>query len=294
MIDRRAILAVSVWLWAIWLFSPASAADTDTPSEETAQSATFTYHREVLANYELISEEGISDEHHDKMLRYLRWVEKYAEEHLGFAATGKITVIFTKERTFRDYTGANAHINGLFDGRIHLPTFLPEEQETLFKSVLLHEYTHAAARELSAGACPKWVEEGFTEYAESTLGPRENPTLGRYVAARGELPYTWDAIDNIFDNILTAEPVKVELAYAQSYAAVAGLYANYSKRQLRTFLEKIGRLHDVEKALDGAFGISYVGLTRLALRHSAPATITPKKHPKKRGAATLVSQPPKR
>jgi hypothetical protein len=79
-----------------------------------------------------------------------------------------IQVILYTEKQFRDITRAPEWSDGLYDGRIRIPTAGAGRAPALFDSVLTHELTHAMLASLAPRGLPAWLHEGLAQHFEGS------------------------------------------------------------------------------------------------------------------------------
>jgi len=103
--------------------------------------------------------------------------------------------------------------------------------------LLQHKLDETGARS------PRWLHEGLAKYATGDLPMEERQLLGR-TAADGELLSI-----NELEAAFSGSPQQVSLAYAQSYTLVDYLASLEGKAGLSGFLEELGIVGEVDRAL---------------------------------------------
>ncbi len=132
--------------------------------------------------------------------------------------------------------------------------------------LVAHEILHILLRHKLAetGAfAPRWLHEGLAKYATGDLPMEERQLLGQ-AAADGELLSI-----NELEAAFGGSPQQVSLAYAQSYTLVDYLASLEGKAGLSGFLEELGNVGEVERALIRAYQMPISELEQQWLRQIA-------------------------
>jgi len=175
-------------------------------------------------------------------------------------------VILTETNTFRQYSGTDAHVAGLFDGRIHLPVKESVNSEKELKSILWHEYTHALIWYISRGKCPRWLSEGFAVYEEEKINPKRRAKL-KEVVESGHLIIPINSLDTIFSRADQGNISQLVQAYNEAYAIVSYLHSRYKKATIRKFLKSLPQATSLEQAIKTHFHISLDKLEKRVVSH---------------------------
>ncbi len=116
--------------------------------------------------------------------------------------------------------------------------------------LVAHELSHIVLQrklDETGAPDPRWLHEGLAKYATEDLPMEDQQILSQAVAARKLLKF--DELEKAF-----AGPVeKVNLAYAQSYTLVRYLTQLNPGEGVGEFLEELGQVGDVERALVRAY-----------------------------------------
>ncbi len=107
---------------------------------------------------------------------------------------------------------------------------------------ILHILLQRKLDETGAHA-PRWLHEGLAKYATGDLPMEERELLGQ-AAADGKLLHI-----NELEAAFSGPPQQVSLAYAQSYTLVDYLTSLEGNAGLSDFLEELGNVGDVKRAL---------------------------------------------
>ncbi len=90
---------------------------------------------------------------------------------------------------------------------------------------------------------PRWLHEGLAKYATGDLPMEERELLGQ-AAVDGKLLHISE-----LEAAFNGSPQQVSLAYAQSYTLVDYLASREGKAGLSGFLEELGNVGEVDRAL---------------------------------------------
>ncbi|MCK4323503.1 MAG: hypothetical protein KAW89_03165, partial [Armatimonadetes bacterium] len=123
--------------------------------------------------------------------------------------------------------------------------------------LLQHKLDETGAR------ASRWLHEGLAKYATGDLPMEERQLLGQ-TAAAGELLSI-----NELEAAFGGSPQQVSLAYAQSYTLVDYLASLEGKAGLSGFLEELGNVGEVERALIRAYQMPISQLEQQWLREIA-------------------------
>jgi len=131
---------------------------------------------------------------------------------------------------------------------------LPRQNRVVVKAIgpvrigklVAHEILHILLQrklDETGAVAPRWLHEGLAKYATGDLPMEERELLGQ-AAADGKLLHI-----NELEAAFTGSPQQVSLAYAQSYTLVDYLSSLEGKAGLSGFLEELGNVGEVERAL---------------------------------------------
>jgi len=112
--------------------------------------------------------------------------------------------------------------------------------------LVAHEILHILLQrklDETGAPAPRWLHEGLAKYATGDLPMEERQLLGQ-AAANGELLSI-----NELEAAFAGPPEQVSLAYAQSYTLVDYLSSLEGKAGLSGFLEELGNVGEVDRAL---------------------------------------------
>ncbi|MBZ0157285.1 MAG: hypothetical protein K8I29_13875 [Alphaproteobacteria bacterium] len=155
-----------------------------------------------------------------------------------------VTVVLYTNRDFHDITQAPEWAGGFYDGRIKVPVKGIEGKEEEVRRVLFHEYVHAMVHSIVGGnvrSLPLWINEGLAEYYSARHGRK----IGQVV------PLT--SLDRSFAWLNE----RADIAYLESYSAVAYLMDTHRAYRMKDFLFSYAKGHDINKAFAEAFSITY-------------------------------------
>ena len=116
--------------------------------------------------------------------------------------------------------------------------------------LIAHEIMHILLQrklDETGARASRWLHEGLAKYATGDLPMEERQLLGQ-AAAGGELLSI-----NELEAAFAGPPEQVSLAYAQSYTLVDYLASLEGKAGLSGFLEELGSIGEIERALIRAY-----------------------------------------
>ncbi len=242
-----------IWLSAAVWIAAGSAGAADSAKEPPAPDARL--RKTELENFVLLSEFEISKEDLLDVRRYLTSVRREVGRDFQFFPQNRIEVILSREQTFRHYTDLPEHVTGYFDGRIHLPVPSAAESEASLKAVLWHEYTHAVVYLLSKNRCPTWLHEGFARYEEAKVKTPDLAVLRAALDKNPGLPLAMSELDGAMAGI-AQDPQGAALVYAQAHGLVDYLFSRFSNKDMRNFLDALGKGLAVDEALRRIFHLA--------------------------------------
>ena len=132
--------------------------------------------------------------------------------------------------------------------------------------LVAHEILHILLQrklDETGARSPRWLHEGLAKYATGDLPMEERQLLGQ-AAADGELLGI-----NELETAFGGSPQQVSLAYAQSYTLVDYLASLEAKAGLSGFLEELGNVGEVERALIRTYQMPISELEQQWLREIA-------------------------
>jgi len=116
--------------------------------------------------------------------------------------------------------------------------------------LVAHEILHILLQrklDETGAVAPRWLHEGLAKYATGDLPMEERELLGQAVTD-GKLLHISE-----LDAAFAGSPQQVSLAYAQSYTLIDYLASLEGKAGLSGFLEELGNISEVERALIRAY-----------------------------------------
>jgi len=132
--------------------------------------------------------------------------------------------------------------------------------------LVAHEILHIMLQhklDETGAFAPRWLHEGLAKYATGDLPMEERQLLGQ-AATAGELLGI-----NELEAAFSGPPQQVSLAYAQSYTLVDYLASLEGKAGLSGFLEELGNVGEVERALIRTYQMPISQLEQQWLRQIA-------------------------
>jgi hypothetical protein len=192
--------------------------------------------------------------------------EAYGEvgRALLFYPTEEILVFLYTDQQFFDVTRAPAWSGGLFDGKIRIPTKGSETETDRLRTILFHEYVHAAIHQMTMqggrpAAVPTWLHEGVAQYFESSGARGGRNVDGRLKpwvkqgGTKGLVP-----LSQLHGSLMGVNhPDAVRLIYDESLSAVQFLVNRFGMWRLKMLLEDIGTKQNLDEAMQSALLVSY-------------------------------------
>jgi len=175
------------------------------------------------------------------VLNHLDDAYRMVGSETGYFPDQTVEVILYTGKDFFDVTQAPQWSGGLFDGRIKMPVKGAEQNNTLLRTVLFHEYVHAVVWSITR-RCPLWINEGLAEYFS-----RKHPRKVGQVIPLKYMERSFVGLSGPY----------VGLAYVQSWSAVSYMVDKYGLSRVMDMLRALGRNEDIEQAFYSAFGITY-------------------------------------
>lgn len=130
----------------------------------------------------------------------------------------------------------------------------PRRWRRNFQMGVMHEYTHAAVRELAGEGAPSWLNEGL-----AVLMAREAPGARGLLREAQGTDVPWMSLGDVEGFFTDAERdlygAESSVAYAEAYSAVRFLVDRYGSKALRELLECLGRGMPLTWAMRRACGV---------------------------------------
>lgn len=170
----------------------------------------------------------------------------------------RVTVILYSRKQFSALTNSPEWAGGLYDGKIRLPVGGISSVNAAVKSLLYHEYTHVALRDIAGTNLPYWLNEGLAEVGEAHI---VQPELDVLALARDQLKlFRLASLEGPFRGL---QGLQVSLAYQQSYSVVRYLIDEYGWHHVRDLVFAFENSSSIEQAIEmtlGGYGLTYRSL----------------------------------
>ncbi len=168
---------------------------------------------------------------------------------LGTFPARRVPVMLYTDGEFPVHASVPQWAQGLFDGQIRLAVSWAALHEESLDKTLRHEYTHALVHARTRGNVPTWLSEGLAVANEGRGTERE---WNRARAADRLIP-----LDELHGSFLSLPSVQIQLAYAESAAAVDYLVSRHGASSVRALLARLGKSRDFAAAFQEAVGMPY-------------------------------------
>jgi hypothetical protein len=168
---------------------------------------------------------------------------------LGAFPKSRVPVMLYTDGEFPAQASVPHWAQGLFDGQIRLAVSWAALHDESLDKTLRHEYTHALIHARTRGNVPTWLSEGLAVVNEGRGTERERH-LAR--AADRLIP-----LNELHGSFLKLPPAQIQLAYAESEAAVSYLLARHGEAAVRTLLMRLGEAKDFATAIQDVTGGTY-------------------------------------
>jgi hypothetical protein len=179
LLPRRVFLGLSLIVSSCFITNSCTTASQSTSKEvrqhETKSTAKFTAHRSTQPRIEVIAEDFQMDaESNVKIKRGVNFLYNFYETKFAYTFSPDLLVkirVFEDINAYKKYvrkaspstTGSNI---GLYIHSLKEAVVWKNKNEDQFLSTLFHETSHLLLRS-NAENCPKWINEGLSEYFEN-------------------------------------------------------------------------------------------------------------------------------
>jgi tetratricopeptide (TPR) repeat protein len=157
-----------------------------------------------------------------------------------------ITVLLYPTQSFREVTQTPTDVAGLFDGKIRVPLGGLTRLNPSAKAVLLHELSHAVVHAKTRSNCPRWLQEGLAQRAESRRPTAADRQEVRRRLEKGD-PAKWE---------------EAGFSYPLALSLVRDLEEDRGFHALVDVLERLGAGANLEQALTEVYGEGHAALCR--------------------------------
>ncbi|MBI3621354.1 MAG: tetratricopeptide repeat protein [Nitrospirae bacterium] len=182
----------------------------------------------------------------------------------GIFPDEEITVILYNNEQFRDVTQTPAWTNGVYDGKIRLPSGGTVPDRSLLARVLYHEYTHVIVHELSENRAPTWLNEGLAVYFEGLSSgnlPASQDAASRSLARVP--PAALIPLTALHGSFLEFSSEQAATAYAESFSATQYLINRYGLPRVKELLQQLSASRPFDRAFETVFFLPYPEFQRL-------------------------------
>ena len=190
----------------------------------------------------------------EEVLRTLETAFRDLQADLDYYPRETIVVLLYPDQAFRDIARSPSWVGAVNDGKIRVPVSGLSSVTADLARVLKHELTHSFVRQITAGRCPVWFNEGLAQVEEGATTAGLGTQLAR---AFSSLP-AYAALEASF---LDLPGDQVGLAYAKSLAGLEYLRDTYGLGEIRRLLKALAANPDFNSLL-GELRLTYPALER--------------------------------
>lgn len=183
------------------------------------------------------------------LLERLESASRDVGRKLGTFPASRVPVMLYTDGEFPVHASVPQWAQGLFDGQIRLAVSWAALHEESLDKTLRHEYTHAVVHALTHGHVPTWLSEGLA-VANEGRGTERELNLAR--AADRLIP-----LDELHGSFLSLPSAQIQLAYAESAAAVDYLVSRHGASSVRALLARLGKSGNFAAAFQETVGVPY-------------------------------------
>jgi len=163
---------------------------------------------------------------------------------LGTPPRDNIIVTLYTNTAYFDVTQAPTWAGAINDGKLRIPVSGLNSVTPDLARVLKHELAHSFVRQLSAGRCPTWLNEGIAQLMEARSLASDGHQLALLFKAQQQIPL--NALEGSF---MRYSGVEAHVAYAESLAAVSYINDSYGLSDLQRILQRLSQGSSTEAAL---------------------------------------------
>jgi len=171
---------------------------------------------------------------------------------LGTPQRDNIIVTLYTNTAYFDVTQAPTWAGAINDGKLRIPISGLNSVTPDLARVLKHELTHSFVRQLSAGRCPPWLNEGIAQLMEPRSLSSDGHQLALLFKAQQQIP-----LNALEGNFMRFSGVEAHVAYAESLAAVSYINESYGLSDLQRILERLSQGSSTEAALRATIHSDY-------------------------------------
>jgi len=182
-----------------------------------------------------------------------------------FLKTGSVVaqvVVLYAGRTFFTLVSIPEWVSGVFDGKIRIAVDPFAPSNPALDSVLTHELTHAAVRELSRDRAPGWLQEGLAQWREGRRLTRHD--LQRLFSGRALIP-----LADLETRFARADLEAARTSYAEALGLVEFLLAERGEGAIRCVLTDLAGGAAIDSALSAETGWNAAALLDVWARWAA-------------------------
>lgn len=176
-----------------------------------------------------------------KIRDYLEQAYREVGQDFNYFPRYKIIVLIYSTQDYQKLV--NTRSLGVYDGKIRISADQVLDIKGKLKEVLRHEYTHVLVRDLTAGNCPIWLNEGLAQYEQYQGSSVE---LERFYKRLKEKPLF--SLEDLEIAFTCDSPEVVTRAYQQSYCFTSYIIDRYGMWRIKKIFEELKQGKGIEDA----------------------------------------------
>ncbi len=176
-----------------------------------------------------------------KIRDYLEQAYREVGQDFNYFPRYKIIILIYSTKDYQKLV--NTRSLGVYDGKIRISADQVLDIKGKLKEVLRHEYTHVLVRDLTAGNCPIWLNEGLAQYEQYRGSSAELERF--YKLLRKKKPMPFEDLEIAFSCV---SPELVTRAYRQSYCFTNYIIDKYGMWRIKKIFEELKQGKDIEDA----------------------------------------------
>jgi tetratricopeptide (TPR) repeat protein len=187
----------------------------------------------------------------DLLQEYLTDIYQKVGKDLKYYPPADTPIIFYTEEDFRSIFKQKGIIRAFFDGSIRM--FInTSTDDPRFRSIIIHEYTHAVISLLTDNRSPIWMHEGLAVFEQARYDKHPSGFVKAYIDQGNKLQL--ENIESGFNRL--DEEALIGLSYEWAYTAILFILDKWGWKGVRGLLQRVKDGQHYANAIDEEFYIS--------------------------------------